>query len=108
MARDWSGSCSPLRRAICTPHCRSSDFQALHTGIDMRRPKCNAFRDLSDHLPVVRLALLEAELEADLVVDRAAFRECLEQRLGLDAAPGVEIGREGAMPSLVHQALLDM
>src|SRR5690606_7662550 len=74
----------------------------------MRCPEGDAFGDLCNDLPVVRLALLEGEFEADLVVNRAAFSEGLEKRLRLDAPPGVEFGGERPMAALVHQALLDV
>src|SRR3954467_5172717 len=62
-------------------------IEAFCAAVDVRRPEGDAFGDLADHLPVLRLALLEAQLQADLVVDRAAFGKGRQQRPGLDAAP---------------------
>jgi len=57
----------------------------LDAGVDMRRPEGDAFGNLRHDLPVVRLALLEAEFEADFVVDGAALRKGGQKRRGLDA-----------------------
>src|SRR4051812_15634675 len=75
--------------------------QSVGARVDVRRPERDALGDLRDHLAVVRLALLEGELEADLVVLRPALGEGGEERLGMDAAPGVEGGGEGAVAALV-------
>src|SRR5690606_10959481 len=85
-----------------------SDIQARGAAVDIGSPVSHAFCNLRDYLPVVRLALLEGEFEADFVVDCTTLGKGLEQRFGLNAAPGVEFRSEGAVSTLVHQALLDV
>src|SRR5690606_40411285 len=83
-------------------------LQILGPSFNMRRPECNAFRNSGNDLAVVRLALLEGEFQADLIVLRTAFGKGLQQRLWLDATLGVEFGSEGAVAALIHEALLDV
>ena len=56
----------------------SADIEIGNAAIDMRRPEGNALGNLRDDLPVVRLAFLEREFEADFVVLRPAFGKSLE------------------------------
>ena len=74
----------------------------------MGRPEGHAFGDLRDDLPIIGLALLEAEFQADLVVGGAALGQRGQQGFGLNAPHGVEFRRKGPVPALVHQRLLDV
>ncbi len=62
----------------------ASNAQILRSGVDMRCPEGNALGDLSDHLAIIRLPLVDAQLEADLVIRAPAKRR--QQRLRLDTA----------------------
>ena len=100
--------CETLAALPCTVSAPGSRCAGPHTAVDMRRPEGNAFGDLRHHLPVVRFAFLEAQFEADLIVLRPALGKCLQQRFGMNSALRVELGREGPVAALVHQALLDV
>lgn len=50
----------------------ASDIQIILAAVDMWCPEGDAFRNLRDDLPVIRLAFLEAEFKTDLVVHGAA------------------------------------
>ena len=67
-----------------TSTAHTSDAQIPHSGVDMRCPEGNALGDPGDHLAIIRLPLVEAQLEADLVIRAPAERR--QQRLRLDTA----------------------
>ena len=71
-----------LVAAICvvaSAHARSSlSGEICCPGVDMRRPERHALGNLRDHLSIVRLTFLEAQLQADLVVHCTALAQRLE------------------------------
>ncbi len=68
----------------------------------MRCPERNAFSDLRNPLPVIRLTFLKGKFETDFIVHCAALRQRLEQWLRTDTPLGVEFGGKRPVPAFVY------